>query len=125
MIRIYRVNTGSCGGCDVEIAAAVASSRDLAWAETPGSADVLVLTGPLTSDTRPWFLAIWKELQGRVPLLAVGRCAIDGHPFGRGGVAEQPEIIARTLDGCPATPIAIAEAVRALVAEHRAAAKAR
>ncbi len=106
------MNTGSCGGCDVEIEAAVANSTDLAWAETPGSADVLLLTGPLTSSSRPIFLALWNELAGRVPLLAIGRCAIDGHPFGRGGIAEQPQVMARTLDGCPPAPHAIVEAIK-------------
>jgi Ni,Fe-hydrogenase III small subunit len=112
MIKVYRINTGSSGGCDVEIEATVAASADLAWADSPAGADVLLLTGPLTSACRPAFLAIWRELEGRVPLLAVGRCAIDGHPFGRGGVAELPEISARKLDGCPPTPKAIAEAIR-------------
>jgi Ni,Fe-hydrogenase III small subunit len=115
MIKVYRINTGSCGGCDVEIEAAVAGSADLAWAESPSSADVLVLTGPLTTASRPAFLDIWNELSGRVPLLAVGRCAIDGHPFGRGGIAELPELAASLLDGCPPTPGAIVEAIRGIV----------
>jgi Ni,Fe-hydrogenase III small subunit len=112
MVRVYRVNTGSCGGCDVEIEAAVATSAELAWAEAPAHADVLLLTGPITSGSRPAFLALCRELAGRVPLLAVGRCAIDGHPFGRGGVAELPEARARTLDGCPPTPGAIVDAIK-------------
>src|SRR5215212_5850773 len=112
MIKVYRMNTGSCGGCDVEIEAALANSSDLAWAETPGNADVLLLTGPLTSSSRPFFLALWNELAGSVPLLAIGRCAIDGHPFGRGGIAELPEVIAQTLEGCPPAPHAISEAIR-------------
>lgn len=116
MIKVYRINTGSCGGCDVEIAAALASSADLAWATSPTNADVLLLTGPLTISSRPAFLALWRELGGQVPLLAIGRCAIDGHPFGRGGLAEQPEISARLkLDGCPPEPRAIAEAIRKAV----------
>ena len=114
MIKVYRVNTGSCGGCDVEIEAAVAASAELAWADAPDRADVLLLTGPLTSGCRPTFLALWQELSGRVPLLAIGRCAIDGHPFGRGGIAGLPEVDARTLDGCPPTPNAIAEAIKRL-----------
>src|SRR5207253_1230213 len=116
MIKVYRINTGSCGGCDVEIAAALASSADLAWATSPTNADVLLLTGPLTISSRPVFLALWRELGGQVPLLAIGRCAIDGHPFGRGGLAELPEISARLkLDGCPPEPRAIVEAIRKAV----------
>jgi Ni,Fe-hydrogenase III small subunit len=113
MIKVYRINTGSCGGCDLEIAAVVAASADLAWADSPADADVLLLTGPLTIGSRAAFMALWRSLGGQIPLLAIGRCAIDGHPFGRGGLAEAPEISARLkLDGCPPEPRAIAEAIR-------------
>ena len=112
MIKVYRINTGSCGGCDVEIEAAVAEDADLAWADAPDSADVLLLTGPLLAVSRPAFQALWQELGGRVPLLAVGRCAIDGHPFGSGGVANLAGERALKLDGCPPLPGAIADAIR-------------
>ena len=119
MIKIFRINTGSCGGCDVEIAAAIESSTDLAWAETPESADALLLTGPITASSQPALQALYDALHHRVPLLAVGRCAIDGHPFGRGGVAAQAqEFAGRRLDGCAPTPSAIAEAIRKLVVEQ-------
>ena len=115
MIKVYRINTGSCGGCDIEIEAVIASGRELAWADSPHSADALLLTGPLTASSRPVFLELWNELGGRVPLLAVGRCAIDGHPFGRGGIAELPQIEAGLLEGCPPAPGAIIEAIKRLV----------
>lgn len=119
MIRLFRMNTGSCGGCDVEIEAAVATNADLAWASDPAEADLLVLTGPLTTGSRPAFQAIWRELAGTKPLVAIGRCAIDGHPFGRGGLAEAPEITASIkLDGCPAAPEAIAAALRQAIRER-------
>jgi len=112
MIKVYRINSGSCGGCDAEIVAAVAQSNDLIWTDSPATADALLLTGPLTSGCRPAFMAIWREVGGQVPLLAIGRCAIDGHPFGRGGLAEMSEVTARLkLDGCPPEPRAIAEAI--------------
>jgi len=112
MIKVYRINTGSCGGCDLEISKAVAMSKDLRIADSPEEADVLLLTGPITPGSRPAFLALWRELGGRIPLVAVGRCAIDGHPFGAGGLAEQPTISARLkLDGCPPDPQAITTAI--------------
>ncbi len=58
MIKVYRINTGSCGGSDVEIEAAIAAGRELAWADSPRNADVLLLTGPLTAGSRPAFLAL-------------------------------------------------------------------
>jgi Ni,Fe-hydrogenase III small subunit len=113
MIKVYRINSGSCGGCDAEIAAAVAHSDGLAWTDSLADADALLLTGPLTSGSRPAFMAIWREVGGQIPLLAIGRCAIDGHPFGRGGLAEAPEVTARLkLDGCPPEPRAIADAIQ-------------
>ena len=121
MIKVYRINTGSCGGCDVEIEAVVAGGRELAWADSPHNADALLLTGPLTVSSRPAFLAIWNELGGRVPLLAVGRCAIDGHPFGRGGIAELPQIEARLLEGCPPTPTQLLQGILAAVASGSSA----
>jgi Ni,Fe-hydrogenase III small subunit len=116
MIKVFRINTGSCGGCDLEIGSAVAAHADLAWADGPANADVLLLTGPLTVGSRAAFMALWRELGERIPLVALGRCAIDGRPFGRGGLAESPEINARlTLDGCPPEPKAIVEAIRKAV----------
>jgi Ni,Fe-hydrogenase III small subunit len=116
MIKVFCINTGSCGGCDLEIGSAVAAQADLAWADSPNDADVLLLTGPLTVGSRAAFMTIWQELGQRIPLLAIGRCAIDGRPFGRGGLADSPEVEARlTLDGCPPEPKAIAEAIRKAV----------
>lgn len=112
MIRIYRINTGSCGGCDMEIGAAVFADAGLAWADSPLNADALLLTGPITVGTRDALLRLLREA-GDVPVLAIGRCAIDGHPFGKGGVQGMPEITVQVqLDGCPPAPKEIAAAVR-------------
>ncbi|MEN9935900.1 MAG: hypothetical protein RLZZ387_2479 [Chloroflexota bacterium] len=111
-IRIFRVNTGSCGGCDAEIEAAVAAGQ-LVWAASPAQADVILLTGPNLPSARPAFDAVLAQTGDQVPLVAIGRCAIDGRPFGRGGLAERPEIDARLkLDGCPPAPEKIVEALR-------------
>lgn len=119
MIKLFRMNTGSSGACDAEIEAAVFLNSDFAWAADPFEADVLLLTGPLTPTSKPAFLSVWNELAGTTPLLAIGRSAIDGHPYGRGGLAEIPSIIANAkLDGDPPTPEAIATAVRAAIG-HR------
>lgn len=113
MIRVYRVNTGSCGGCDLEITAAIVGSSEIGWASSPATADVLLLTGPLTMGSRAQFLELWRSLGNHVPLVAIGRCAINGHPFGRGGLADLLDVQATlTLDGCPPEPKAITDAIR-------------
>ncbi|MCU0493608.1 MAG: NADH:ubiquinone oxidoreductase [Chloroflexaceae bacterium] len=112
MIKLYPINTGSCGGCDVEIRAAVCASADMTWVDTPQEADALVLTGPLTAPSRPALLALLQET-GNTPLLAIGRCAIDGFPFGKGGVKDMPQLKVRIqLEGCPPTTEEITEAIR-------------
>ncbi|NJL34247.1 MAG: NADH:ubiquinone oxidoreductase [Chloroflexaceae bacterium] len=112
MIKLYKINTGSCGGCDIEIALAVAQATDLAWAATPYDADALLLTGPITAGSRNAVLA----LVGGAPLppvLAIGRCALDGHPFGEGWGAADPDagsagtprwVPARPGSDCPHHP---------------------
>lgn len=113
MIKIYRMNTGSCGGCDAELDAAVFLNADLAWTSDPLEADVLVLTGPLTTASKPAFMATWQGLAEKVPLVAVGRCSIDGYPYGRGGLADNPDVQATIkIDGCPPEPAAIAAGLR-------------
>jgi Ni,Fe-hydrogenase III small subunit len=119
VIQVYRFNTGSCGGCDLEVIAALAAAADIDWAATPHEADVLLLTGPLTTDTKKAFMALLQELDHRAPIIAVGRCAIDGHPFGRGGVAVIPNLTVHlSLDGCPPTPVQIVEAIRTIAVDR-------
>lgn len=113
-IQVYRFNTGSCGGCDLEIIAAIAAADDIAWAATPQEADVLLVTGPLTYSIKG-VLAAHVQGLSQIPVLIVGRCAIDGHPFGRGGVASVAELtVQRSLDGCPPNGAQILAAVRDL-----------
>lgn len=120
MRRIYRINTGSCGGCDVEAAIAVADNTSIVWVSTPQEADLLLLTGPITPGSKA---AFQKIVQGAAdkPLLALGRCAIDGHPFGKGGIEELADSTGwQRVQGCPPEPDAIIQALEALQAQRQA-----
>ncbi len=115
MIRVYRFNTGSCGGCDLEIIAAVSNAADIAWAASPQEADVLLVTGPLTHSAKAALTVLMQEVEDHAPLLAVGQCAIDGHPFGRGGFVNAAGLtVQASLDGCPPEHARIIEAIRAI-----------
>jgi Ni,Fe-hydrogenase III small subunit len=114
--QLYKINTGSCGGCDSEILEAVATAPDLAWADTPLTADALLLTGPLLPAMRQPLQNLTAIMATR-PVLAIGRCALDGHSFGRGGVRAQAKLTVQLeLDGCPPTPEEIAAAIRTTLA---------
>jgi Ni,Fe-hydrogenase III small subunit len=113
MIRIFRINSGSCGACDLEIIATAESTPELAWAVSPAEADALLLTGPITPAARAVVLGLLREYGEHTPVIAVGRCAIDGTPFGRGGVAAHPDLkIAVRIQGCPVAPKTIIAAIR-------------
>ncbi len=117
MVRVYRLNTGSCGACDVAINEAVTAHAKLAWADTPQTADALLLTGPITPSSKTALLSLLRDVD-TVPIFAIGRCAIDGHPFGKGGIQMVEEIVIQMqhrLDECPPSPETIAQTLKGKV----------
>jgi Ni,Fe-hydrogenase III small subunit len=112
-IRVFRANTGSCGGCDAEIVLAVAQAPDMEFVSTPVDADIWLLTGILSQYTRSYIVQTITSMSERPTIIAVGQCAINGAPFGRGGLLDAPEIpVKAQLDGCPPTPAVILAAIR-------------
>ena len=112
-IKVFHMCAGDCGACAAEVWAAVEGSKQLAWAATPQSADVVALTGSIPPASRGTVMHTYTTLiQGRLPLVAVGRCAVDGYPYGKGGIAALPEIAARRkVDGCPPLTETVTEAL--------------
>lgn len=112
-VRVFHVNAGDCGACAAEVWAAVEGSNDLLWAATPQAADVVALTGSIPPTSRNAVLHLYTTLlRDKLPLVVVGRCAIDGYPFGKGGIAALPEIdTRRKVDGSPPLIDAVVEAL--------------
>ena len=112
-IRVFRANTGSCGGCDAEIILAVSQSADMEFVSTPVDADIWLLTGILSQYTRSYIVQTITSMSELPTIIAVGQCAINGAPFGRGGLQDALEIpVKAQLDGCPPTPTIIIAAIR-------------
>jgi Ni,Fe-hydrogenase III small subunit len=112
-IRVFRANTGSCGGCDAEIILAVAQATDMEFVSTPIDADVWLLTGILSQYTRNYIVQTITSMSARPTIIAVGQCALNGAPFGRGGIQDAIEIpVKAQLDGCPPSPAIILAAIR-------------
>lgn len=116
-VRVFHVSAGDCGACAAEVWAAVEGSAELAWAATPQTADVIALTGSAPPAARNALLNVYNALLDddktpRLPLVVVGRCAIDGYPFGKGGIATLPNIVTRRkVDGCPPLTDIVTEAL--------------
>ena len=116
-VRVWHLDTGGCGACAAEVWAAVESSRELQWAPGPDQADVVALTGSITPATRDAVLDLYHTfIAGRVPVVAVGRCAIDGYPFGAGGLVALGEIAVQArVESCPPLPPIILDTLLGVV----------
>ena len=118
-LRVFHLDTGGCGACAIELWAVVESSPEMEWAVGPDQADVVALTGSLTPATREPVLALYRNnWAGRVPVIAVGRCAIDGYPYGRGGAAAAGIEIHGKVEACPPLPTIIHYALLNTIPEH-------
>src|SRR5688572_1040767 len=111
--RVLHLDTGGCGACAAEVWAAVETIAELDWAPGPAQADVVALTGSIAPAMRDALLAVYHTfIEGRVPVVVVGRCAVDGYPFGKGGIRTVPEIaVAARVEACPPLPRIIQEAL--------------
>ncbi len=86
-IWIYHVDAGSCNGCDIEVLDVISPYYDLERlgikvVPNPRHADALLITGPLTRQTR---IGIRKAYEAMPPkpriVVAIGTCASSGGIF--------------------------------------------
>jgi len=118
---LYRINAGSCNGCDVELATTALIPRydverlGCQYCGTPKHADIVLITGPLTARVKEKVLQVYKEIPEPKVVVAVGICPISGGVFRDSYAIEGP--IDKYIDvdvnvpGCPPRPQAIIEGI--------------
>ncbi|TKB58381.1 NADH-quinone oxidoreductase subunit B family protein [Ferrimonas aestuarii] len=118
---LYRINAGSCNGCDVELATTACIPRydverlGCQYCGSPKHADIVLITGPLTARVKDKVLRVYQEIPDPKVTVAVGICPISGGVFRDSYAIEGP--IDRYFDvdvnipGCPPRPQAILEGV--------------
>jgi len=125
-LRLYRINAGSCNGCDVELATTAAVARfdverlGCRYSESPSEAAIVLITGPLTVRVRDKVLRLYGEVPEPKVTVAVGACPVSGGVFRDSYAVEGPIDRYLPVDinilGCPPHPLAlvagIAEAAR-------------
>ena len=122
-LAIYRLNTGSCNGCDIEVVGALAERFKLSDAAArvvgkPEDANVLVVVGVVTSKMKEHLKQVYEKIKPPKLVVAVGSCALSSGVFG--GSYNIPNLVDEVIPvnayvpGCPPSPHAVAAAVAEL-----------
>ena len=123
-LAIRHVDAGSCNGCEHELTLASAPYYDLqrfglGVVASPRHADVLLVTGCVTTRMREPLLTAYRAMPEPRRVAALGDCALGCGVLGSAselaGAVEELLPVDLRIPGCPPTPEAIAEALLALI----------
>ena len=123
-LSIREVDAGSCNGCELEIHALNNIVYDLErfglrFVASPRHADVLLVTGPVTTNMREALTRTYNATPAPKWIVAVGDCARDGGVFSGsyacvGGVSAVLPVDLH-IRGCPPSPITLLKGLLALL----------
>jgi Ni,Fe-hydrogenase III small subunit len=123
-LSIREVDAGSCNGCELEIHALNNVLYDLErfglrFVASPRHADVLLVTGPVTTNMREALERTYRATPDPKWVVAVGDCARNGGVFAGspacvGGVAAVLPVDLH-IPGCPPSPTALLGGLLALL----------
>jgi membrane-bound hydrogenase subunit mbhJ len=118
---VYRINAGSCNGCDIEIAPCFSPRYDgeqigALLQGSPKHADILLISGPVTLRTKEIVKDIYRQIPSPKAVIALGSCPASGNVFSGSptvvGSAEAVVPVDLYVPGCPPRPQAILEAIQ-------------
>jgi membrane-bound hydrogenase subunit mbhJ len=123
-LTVRHADCGSCNGCEHELILASSPYADLqrfgiGIVASPRHADVLLVTGPVTTRMRGPLLTAFAAMPEPRRVVALGDCALGigilGSPDDIVGPAEAVLPVDLNIPGCPPTPDAIAAALVELI----------
>jgi Ni,Fe-hydrogenase III small subunit len=123
-LAIRHVDSGSCNGCEHELTLLSSPYYDLqrfglGVVASPRHADLLLVTGAVTSRMRAPLLTAYQAMPEPRRVAALGDCALGCNMLGTADELVGPVETVLPLDiripGCPPTPEAIADALLALL----------
>jgi Ni,Fe-hydrogenase III small subunit len=125
-LAIRAVDAGSCNGCELEMHALSNAFYDIErfgirFVASPRHADVLLVTGPVTSNMKEALVRTYEATPSPKWVVALGDCARDGGCFAGsyaiiGGVAKAVPVDLH-IPGCPPSPRDILSGLLALFAQ--------
>ncbi len=123
---ILHMNCGSCNGCDIEILAALIPRLDaerfgVLLKGTPRHADILICTGPVTTQMKERLKRVYDQMPEPKFVVAVGQCGSSGGIYQgsycvEGGIDKVIPVDAY-IPGCPPRPDAIIDGLVKLLAK--------
>ncbi len=123
-LAIRHVDAGSCNACEHELTLTSSPYYDLqrfglGIVASPRHADVLLVTGPVTTRMREPLLVAYNAMPEPRRVAALGDCALGCNVLGLAtefvGPVEAVLPVDLRIPGCPPTPDAIAEALLGLI----------
>src|SRR3954454_844442 len=123
-LAIRHVDAGSCNACEHELGLATSPYYDLqrhglGLVASPRHADVLLVTGPVTTRMREALLTAYHAMPEPRRVAALGNCAMGcnvlGDPDALVGRVEDVLPVDLRIAGCPPTPGQIAEGLLELL----------
>jgi membrane-bound hydrogenase subunit mbhJ len=133
-LAVRHVDSGSCNGCEHELTLLSSPYYDLqrfglGIVASPRHADVLLVTGAVTTRMREPLLTAYDAMPEPRLVAALGDCALGcdvlGAPDALAGPLEDLLPVDLRIPGCPPTPETIATALLQLVDRHKSDATAR
>ena len=123
-LAVRHVDCGSCNGCEHELTLVSGPTVDLSRygigiVASPRHADVLLVTGPVTTRMRPALLAAYAAMPEPRRVVALGDCALGSDVLGMeaelAGRVEDVLPVDLRIPGCPPAPQEIAGALARLL----------
>ena len=116
-IKIYAMDSGSCGACNLEIMSLSSPQYDgtrlgITFTNTPRQADALMISGVLTDGMREALLRAYDSMAEPRAVFATGTCAISGGILGKSvSTILNADVI---VPGCPPDPFVIIDSIQKL-----------
>lgn len=117
---IYHLNTGSCNGCDIELVALLGPRFDVErfgvkLTGTPRHADIVVVTGPVTTQSKDRMLRVLSQVPDPKVVVSLGSCPMSGNVFKGSYSVEGPldkwVHVDVQVGGCPPKPEAMIDGI--------------
>ncbi len=119
--KLFRINTGSCNGCDVEFVATAfvdkfqVASLGVEITNDVTEANLLVITGPLTARSESFLKKEVSKIRHPYVVVGVGTCAVScgifRDSYAINGPTDKFLDVNVNVAGCPPRPQSIAEGI--------------